>query len=63
MLFYSYIFAGTATFPQHAISMWKDPIFSITLVYYSLKLYDYIISDGKIEEKEGFIGLNSLYRC
>lgn len=45
-------FAGTATFPQHAISMWKDPIFSITLVYYSLKLYDYIISDGKIEEKE-----------
>lgn len=50
-LFYAFV----SCFPQHAVSMWKDPIFSITIVFYSLKLYDFILSKGNLAHSKFFI--------
>lgn len=40
---------------QHAISMWKDPIFSVIIFFYSLKLFDLIGSKGKVSKQKGFV--------
>lgn len=40
---------------QHAVSMWKDPIFSVLVFLFSLRLFDIIYSKGKILKKKRFI--------
>lgn len=53
--FFILIFCFAQCFPQHAISMWKDPIFSAALMFYSLKLFDLVLSKGSIGNKVSFI--------
>lgn len=48
-------YAVSSCFPQHAISMWKDPIFSSTLVFYGLKLFDLVLSRGELFKQRNFI--------
>lgn len=50
------IYALIPVFPLHAISMWKDPLFSAGLLLLSLFLYDVVESKGKIlDTKKGMI--------
>lgn len=42
-------------FPQHAVTMWKDGIFSVVLLYMSLQLFDLVISQGAVLQKKGFL--------
>lgn len=39
---------------QHAISMWKDPAFSVLVLFFSLKLFDIIYSRGRVVGEKGF---------
>lgn len=45
-LFVLLAYSTMSCFPQHAISMWKDPIFSVTVVFYGIKLVDLGLSKG-----------------
>lgn len=40
------LYSFMSCYPQHAISMWKDAIFSAAIVFYSLKMCDLVISKG-----------------
>lgn len=40
---------------QHAVSMWKDPIFSVTIYFYCLKLFDIIYTKGNILRRKSYI--------
>lgn len=53
--FFILVFCFMRCFPQHAISMWKDPIFSAALMFYSLKLFDLVLSKGSIGNKVSLI--------
>lgn len=48
-------FAFCGTFPQSAIIMWKDPVFSVTLAVYSLKLYDFAASNGACARNKTYL--------
>lgn len=48
-------FAMPRFWAQHAISMWKDPIFSALIYFYSLKLFDMIWSKGKILRERNYL--------
>lgn len=39
---------------QHAISMWKDPLFSALVFFFSLMLFDIIYSNGKVINEKRF---------
>lgn len=43
-------FALPRFWAQHAISMWKDPLFSVLVYFYSLKLFDLIWSGGEVSK-------------
>ena len=43
-------FAIPRFWAQHAISMWKDPLFSLFVYFYSLKLFDLIWSKGEVSK-------------
>lgn len=40
---------------QHAVSMWKDPIFAMAVYFYSFKLFDLIYSRGKVSKDKKYI--------
>lgn len=42
-------------FPQHAVTMWKDGIFSVVLLYMSLQLVDLVLSQGAVLQKKRFL--------
>lgn len=54
-LFIVLIYSFMGCFPQHAISMWKDPIFSVSLLIYGLKLFDLILSNGCLAKNGLFL--------
>ena len=39
---------------QNSIAMWKDPIFSATILLWSLHLFDYALSDRKVIDNDKF---------
>lgn len=41
-------------FAQNSIAMWKDPIFSATIMVWSLMLIDYVLSCGKVVQQQRF---------
>lgn len=45
--FYSFV----PFFAQNSIAMWKDPIFSATVMVWSLMLIDYVLSGGKTAQQ------------
>lgn len=47
-------YAFSSCFPQHAITMWKDGIFSALLLYIGLQLFDLVISDGEVLKSRNF---------
>lgn len=53
------VYAFMACYPQHAISMWKDPAFSAGLLLYSLKLVDLIQSHGRLASDRRFCAQSS----
>lgn len=53
--FFVLVFCFMRCFPQHAVSMWKDPVFSAALMFYSLKLFDLVLSRGEIGRKVSFL--------
>lgn len=56
MSFFSLLmFCIVRYFPQHAVSMWKDPIFSAGLTFYSLKLFDLLASEGTLARSRKFL--------
>ncbi len=44
-------------FAQNSIAMWKDPIFSATVMVWSILLCDFVLSDGKIAGERKFFFL------
>ena len=48
-------FAFPRFWAQHAISMWKDPVFSVLIYFYSLKLFDLIWSKGEVATEKNYI--------
>lgn len=54
LLFLLY-FALMRAFPQYAISMWKDPIFSAAVVFYGVKLADLFLSGGRLARNKGYL--------
>lgn len=52
-------YAFEPCFPQHAIAMWKDGIFSVALLYLCIQLFDLVISNGEII-KDRFWRLGSI---
>lgn len=54
-LFALLIYATMSCFPQHAISMWKDPVFSATVVFYGIKLLDLGLSKGTLAKHRSFL--------
>ena len=53
--FVSLFYAVPRFWAQHAVSMWKDPVFSVLVFLFSLKLFDIIYSEGKVLKKKGFV--------
>lgn len=53
--FFLVMFCVVRCFPQHAVSMWKDPIFSAVLMFYGLKLFDLLVSEGALATKWSFL--------
>ena len=51
------LFGCMPYFAMSAISMWKDPMFSIFVVVYSILLYDFIASEGQIGKEKWFLPL------
>ena len=47
-------FALPRFWAQHAISMWKDPAYSVLVFFFSLKLFDIICSKGEVLKKKSF---------
>lgn len=47
-------FGLTPYYAQNSIIMWKDPIFSVTIMLLSLWLFDMILSEGKLFEKNSY---------
>ena len=54
-LFVFLFFALPGLWGVHAISMWKDPIFAVSVYFYSLKLFDLIYSKGEISKNKGYL--------
>lgn len=54
-LFSLLMFGVVRYFPQHAVSMWKDPFFSAGLMFYSLKLFDLLASEGALGKSRKFL--------
>lgn len=52
--FLTVIFGITPYVAQMSVAMWKDPVFSATLVVFSLKLMDMILSRGKVFGQDKF---------
>ena len=50
-----FFFALPRFWGQHAISMWKDPIFSVTIYFYSLKLFDILYTKGEVFKSKSYI--------
>lgn len=57
-LFCCLYYAFDPCFPQHAIAMWKDGIFSAALLYLSVSLYDLVASDGTLIRNKKFLASN-----
>lgn len=41
-------------FAQNSIAMWKDPVFSATVMLWSLLLMDFVLSNGQIAQKKKY---------
>ena len=49
------IFYGCVPFfAQNSIAMWKDPIFSATIMIWTILLCDYVLSGGKVVQEQKF---------
>ncbi len=48
-------YAFDPCFPQHAIAMWKDGIFSAALLFLSLHLFDFVVSDGLLFRNKKYL--------
>lgn len=61
-----FYFAFEPMFAQHAVAMWKDGIFSAFLLYFSIFLFDLVISDGRVARSRRFCAwsiLSALVVC
>lgn len=54
-VFFLLVFCVVRYFPQHAVSMWKDPFFSVGLMFYSLKLFDLLASEGTLAKSGKYL--------
>ncbi|MCI8530031.1 MAG: hypothetical protein HFH82_12925 [Lachnospiraceae bacterium] len=48
-------YAFEPSFPQHAIAMWKDGIFSVSLLYLCTLLFDLVLSKGELLRSKSFL--------
>lgn len=44
---------------QNSIAMWKDPIFSASILLWSIHLFDYVLSDGEILNSDKYYLIKS----
>lgn len=51
-------YAFDPCFPQHAIAMWKDGIFSVALLFLSVNLFDLVASNGLLIRNKRFLTSN-----
>lgn len=60
LFFMAALYGMTPYFATYSIAVWKDPIFSVTLVVLTLMLADFVMTEGEIVREERSWGLRYL---